>query len=153
MAEVQADVPSSVRLPREDLVQKYGPYFFTSSLSWMFALALEQPGIEEVGLWGVDMCATEEYGTQRPGCHYFVTLAQARGIKVTTPPESDLLRPPGLYGVGEDSHMRIKLLARKREIEQRIAATTQAQEQALRENLFLKGAMDDLDYILKTWAD
>lgn len=153
MSEVQAAVPSSVRYPREEMIKKYGPYFFTSSLAWMFALALEQPGVQEVGLWGVDMSATEEYAAQRPGCHYFITLAQQRGIKVTIPPESDLLRPQPMYGLSETSPMHVKLMARKREIEARLASCQATYENCVREQFFLKGALDDLNYILNTWVD
>jgi hypothetical protein len=59
--EVIPDIKNSTRLPREMLIEKYGPYFWSSSLAWMLALALEQPGIQEIGLWGVDMSAVEEY--------------------------------------------------------------------------------------------
>ena len=43
LAKKIADVPNSERYPWEDMVDKYGPYFMNSSLSWMFALALDKP--------------------------------------------------------------------------------------------------------------
>ena len=90
MIDPPPEIPNALAYPVNDMVEKYGPFFFTSSLSWMFAQALEREGVEEIGLWGVDMSAHEEYGLQRPGCQYFITLAMQRGIKVTIPPESDL---------------------------------------------------------------
>jgi hypothetical protein len=152
MAEQLPDVPRSIAYPWQEMVDKYGPYFMNSSLSWMFALALEQPGIEEIGLWGVDMSATEEYGYQRAGCHYFITLAMQRGIKVTVPPESDLLLPKPLYGIGETHPMMIKLTARMRELDGRIMGAQQRFEQAKQEIQFLSGAKDDLNYHLQTWT-
>jgi hypothetical protein len=103
MADVTPGIQNSKRYPWEAMVDKYGPFFMNSSLSWMMAMALETPGLEEIGLWGVDMSATEEYGYQRAGCHYFITLALQRGIRVTIPPESDLLMPKPLYGIGEST--------------------------------------------------
>lgn len=50
------DIPNASLLPWQQLVAKYGPYFFTSSLSWMFAMALEA-GAKTIGMWGVDMSA------------------------------------------------------------------------------------------------
>lgn len=147
------DIPQAATLPVEDLLAKYGKYFFTSSLAWMFAMALEQPEVTEIGLWGVDMAATEEYASQRPGCHFFITLAQARGIKITTPKESDLLRPPPLYGVTLfESHMARKLAVRRKELEAQLATATNTYENAAREIMFFKGAIDDLNYIQSTWV-
>lgn len=145
-------IASSVVYPREAMVEKYGPYFFTSSLSWMFALALEQ-NPQEIGLWGVDMSASEEYARQRPGCHYFITLARERGIKVTVPPESDLLRPPMQYGFSTESLMYRKLRTRREELKQRIAAAASEYEAKRNEWHFLTGAIDDLEYMMNTWVD
>ena len=146
------EVPNAKAYPVEEMVEKYGPYFMTSSLSWMFAMALETPGVTDIGLWGVDMSAQEEYEAQKSGCQYFITLATQRGIKVTVPPESDLLQPNYLYGVAENSPMMIKLTARREELQQRKAAAEQRFEQAKCETHFLNGALDDLDYMVKTWV-
>lgn len=152
MADVVPEVPSSVRLPREELLAKYGPYFFTSSLAWMFALALEQEGVEEIGMWGVDMSAAEEYGQQRSGCQHFMWLAKERGIKVTLPPESDLMQPPMLYGIGETDHKHAKWLVRKKELDARLLGATQRRDGAHQEIIFLQGALDNLNYMLSTWV-
>jgi hypothetical protein len=152
MSDVVAQVPHSVRYPIEKMLEKYGPYFFNSSLSFMMALALEQPGIEEIGLWGVDMSATEEYGYQRAGCHFFITEAARRGIRVTVPPESDLLQPKPIYGAGESTPMMVKLTSRMRELDSRIAAAQQRINQGQQELMFLQGAKDDLTYVIQTWT-
>ena len=145
------ELPEAKRYPVAEMVERFGPYFFTSSLSWMFAMALCQEGVEEIGLWGVDMSATEEYSQQRPGCHYFITLAKHLGIKVTIPPESDLLMPPMLYGVGEWDPMMVKLTARRKELETRLAGAQNAVNMGTQEMMFLKGALDDLIYMQNTW--
>lgn len=145
-------IPKGVVYPKDEMIKGYGPYFFTSSLSWMFALAiLEAP--EEIGLWGVDMSATDEYGYQRAGCHYFMMLAQSKGIKVTVPVQSDLMRPPAPYGYVMGSHMYQKLTTRRNELKTREQAAAAAYENSRNEWHFLKGAVDDLDYVLNTWVE
>lgn len=151
-AEPIPDMANGVVYPFKEMLDKYGPYFFTSSLSWMLALAMEVEGITEIGLFGVDMSAHEEYNYQRPGCHHFLTLAMQRGIKITVPPESDILQPPFLYGLGEISPMMIKLTARRNELQSRMFAANQRIEQARDESSFIRGALDDLDYMIKTWV-
>jgi hypothetical protein len=150
MIEAVPGLPKSLVYPREELMRKYGPYFFTSSLAWMFALALEQ-NPQEIGLWGVDMADNTEYGYQRPGCHYFVMLARERGITVTVPPQSDLLAPPAPYGYIMASPMWQKMQSRAQELDSRIASAAQRYEEARNEWNFLKGARDDVDYMLRTW--
>lgn len=151
MSEHVPEVKNCRVLPVDYLVEKYGPYFFTSSLSWMFALAMEE-NPQSIGLWGVDMAASEEYGYQRAGCQYFAMLARSKGIEVGVPPESDLLRPAPLYGVCETSHMHIKMLARKRELESRLAGVNHDVLQKQHEASFLQGALDDLNWTSNTWT-
>lgn len=145
------ELPNAQVYPIQEMIDKFGPYFFTSSLSWMFAMALCQPDVTEIGLWGVDMSAAEEYGDQRMGCQYFITLARQRGIKITVPPESDLLMPRMLYGVGEWSPRMIKLTARRRELEARRNNAQATMQNAHNEMMFLNGALDDLNYMITTW--
>lgn len=139
-------------IPVEELVKKYGPFFFTSSIAWMLAIALETSGVEEIGLFGVDMAAKEEYGYQRAGCQHFITIAHQRGIKVTIPPESDILQPTYWYGVTENHPMMIKMTARRDEL---LTRRQQAEHQfnaAKEQVLFLNGALDDVEYMINTWV-
>lgn len=165
MAEAVPEIPNSKRLPAEDLVGKYGAYFFTSSLAWMFAMAIEEilkdretfprhdPDAKDcIGLWGVDMAATEEYGYQRAGCQFFAQIAAQLNINIVVPPESDLLMPAPLYGIVESDPMHIKLMARKAELTNRLNNVTAGLENARNEMHFLQGALDDLNYNLNTWV-
>lgn len=163
MHDKVADIPGSQRLPIEALINKYGSYFFTSSIAYMITMAMEAiaasrstrtaPEDDVIGLWGVDMAATEEYGYQRAGCHHFLGMANQMGIGVQVPPESDLLVPMPLYGLCESSHWHIKNLARKQELESRLANAQNTQAVMLQEVAFLKGALDDLKYQMDTWSE
>lgn len=159
VAEPRAEIPNGMTLDYKYLVRKYSPYFFTSSIAWMMAHAIElieangNPQESKIGLWGVDMAANEEYEAQRAGLHYFALLASQKGIEVGVPAESDLFRPRFLYGVDEVTHFHIKMRARKQELEQRLLAAEQMVVQKQQECYFLKGAMDDLNYCFHTWPD
>ena len=143
-------LPNAEVLDVKKLVSKYGPYFFTSSLAWMVAMAIEE-GATTIGLWGVDMSATEEYGYQRAGLQFFAMLCKSLGIELGIPPESDLLQPPPLYGVCEQNHEWIKALQRQREFDQRIAAAEARKNEAQQELMFMQGAKDDLKYVQNTF--
>lgn len=156
------EVTNAVALPKDALIEKYGPFFFTSSIAWMAAMALDEierqremdgeDGEHEIGFWGVDMSATEEYGAQRPGLHYFIQEAMKRNIRVVVPPESDLLQPPFMYGVTENHPMMVKLTARMRELQNNKAHADQQAAAFNQRSVFLAGAIDDLQYIISTWV-
>jgi hypothetical protein len=97
MQEKSPEYPFSIRYPKEEMLAEFGPHFFTSSVSWMLALAISQKA-DEIGLWGIDMTAGEEYDHQRPGCFRFLEIARDRGIKITLPASCGLLKPSRLYG-------------------------------------------------------
>lgn len=161
------DLPNAKPLPWQELTDKYGDFFFTSSLSWMAAMAMEAifvnrellaakdpraiEGEDAIGFWGVDMSATEEYGYQRAGCQFFATLAASKGIRIVTPPESDLMMPPPLYGICEWSNRHIKLTCRKNELLSRKAALEE-QKRVVEVSLsHTVGQIDDMNYHLGTW--
>ena len=169
--QVQA-IPNSRALPWQDLVKKYGHFFFTSSLAWMAAMAIEtiltnrdllatgdprafQPKEGErdcLGFWGVDMSTDEEYVQQRSGCQFFGTLAASMGIEVVTPPESDLMMPPALYGIAEGWPRQIKLLTRINAHKSRIAEFTQQIAYMERMKAGFEGALEADTYHLRTWT-
>lgn len=163
MYEPVPEIPASRALPVDDLTSKYGTFFFTSSVAWMISCAIEDileertkrtgDQIDEIALYGVDMAANEEYGYQRAGCQHFLLLAADLGIKVTVPPESDLLRPMPLYGICESSHWMIKNTARKGELQQRLAAAEQQLAVARDTAAAMRGALDDLQYQMLTWGE
>lgn len=82
----------AIAYPEDELKARFGPYFFTSSIACMMALAIAK-GATEIGIWGVSM-ASGDYLTQVPGCHYFTQRARDLGITVSVPPGSTLLNPP-----------------------------------------------------------
>ena len=107
---------------------------------------------DEIGFWGVDMAAAEEYGYQRAGCQHFILEALRRGIGVYVPPESCLLRPMPVYGISEWDHAYIKLTQRARELAARVSTYQQEINQGQQKLAHVQGAMDDLNYMVNTWT-
>lgn len=154
------DIPTSIPYPKEEIMRKFAAAqdgkaaaaFFSSSISWMLALAIEQ-NPDEIGLFGVDMSAAEEkYTNQKAACQYFIGLARGRGITVTIPPQSDLDRPTPLYGYCELDPMHAKLLARSEELNARLNDATNRFKQAEMEMYYLRGAAEDTNYVSQTWV-
>ena len=151
MAIDKALFPRANMFPWKDLVREFGPYFFTSTFAWMAAFALHQ-GVKEIGFFGVDMSSKDEYITQRPGGHYFITLARQRGIKINIPYESDLVQPPPLYGIFSSGPMGRKLHARRAEVRQRINESQMQIQQLQGQMTYLNGALEDIDYWENIWG-
>jgi hypothetical protein len=149
--EAVPEVPKADLFPWQELVRQFGPYFFTSTPAWMLAHAITLKP-DEIGLWGIDMAANGEYDAQKPGCLHFIELARDRGIKITTPAESDLLAPPPLYGVCEMDPKMIKWQVRDDELARRRQAVEQQIETLTKESLFLAGALDSHRYTMRTWS-
>jgi len=160
MSKAEPTIPSSVRIPYEYLIEKYGPYFFTSTVAYMLVMAIEAllPRVQKgedvmLGLFGVDMSAGEEWAYQRPGCQHFVGLAMSMGIHILLPEESDLMRPPTMYGIGELNPRHIGLLARLANCQaqkQQIEAQLPAMQQKL---AHVTGMIDQINYDLAVWSD
>lgn len=82
--------------PRDDLLERFGPYFFSQGQApWLMAYAISQNPME-IGLWGIE--ALDIYDRQRFEIQHFVQVAKDLGIMVTVPDGCTLLQPRKLYG-------------------------------------------------------
>ena len=138
---VDEHVPNGIAYPMDEIVAKFGGYF-TNTVSWMIALAIDiNP--DEIGVWGVDMACTEEYRAQRPSCEYFLGIAAGRGIKVTVPQECDLLKCFGLYGFDpKQSDFAAKHAARTKEIEAQLKAKSSERDNTEQSVSYLRGCVE-----------
>lgn len=80
------------------LSRKHDKYF-TSSIAWMLAVALEYKNVSDIYLCGVDLVQKEEYQIQRPCVEYFIGKARERGIEVHIQSTSTLFKSEKLYGI------------------------------------------------------
>jgi hypothetical protein len=137
--------PKAITIPKDELVAEFGPYFFTSSFSWMIALALKA-GASEIALYGIDMASKDEYIQQRSGGHYFIIEGARRGCKIWAPYESDIMQPPGLYGYSEVTPYGRKMRSRDTELKVRVDQMSQQINQLTHDKIYLEGAREDNDY-------
>lgn len=151
MQEVRPEVRNSVAYPRAQMEAEFGSYFFTSSVAWMLAKAITD-GATEIGLYGIDMAHRTEYAEQRPGCHFFMTEAKRRGIKLNVPPQSDILQPPPAYGYCEIDPLYVKLMSRKADISAGLAKEKQAMRDSELKAAFYEGCLSTTEYMLRTWV-
>ena len=139
--------------PLKEIIEKYGPYWWTSQMSYMLALAIEQKP-HTIGIFGVDMAATSEYNQQRLAFQHFIYyIIKETNIQLVVPPESDILEHAPLYGYCESSRNWRKLHARENELKTRIGLLQAEANQKMGEANHLLGAMDDMQYQLAHWAN
>lgn len=121
--------------PAHRMADIYGTWFFTSTIAYMLAVALECAPTA-IGLWGVDMGDQSEYMAQKPGCRFFIQLAKMRGIEVVMPPEAEVGAPGKLYCFDPPSPLTVKVKAKVDELHQRFM-----ENEAARTNLMLEKAL------------
>lgn len=98
------DWPANVVYPREHLFAKYGPKWFTSSISYALALALEE-NVTDLAIFGIDLESGEEYEHQFHGARYFIDLARLCGVNIIMPRGCGLLRNPMPYPDSYETHL------------------------------------------------
>lgn len=95
--QAMARCPGAVAYPENAARGLFGPFFWSSSIVYMLAVALMElaPAVragEEalLGIWGVMQASENEFKYQRPGIQYFIQCASNMGIEVLAPRESRL---------------------------------------------------------------
>jgi hypothetical protein len=87
--EEEADFPSSVRFPIEDIIKEFG-YYWKSTLAYAVAFCY-LAGYKKVELYGFEMASDSEYWGQRANGAYIIGKAIGKGLDVYVPPTSKLL--------------------------------------------------------------
>jgi hypothetical protein len=90
MQDAYREIPGATRYPFNAVERITGRYW-NSSIAYALALAICRAP-EEIAIFGVDMKGDDEYGYQKPNIEYLVGLARGRGITVTVPDASPLLK-------------------------------------------------------------
>lgn len=144
------DIPMSVPYPLQAVLEQFRPYM-TSTFSYMAALAIME-GFSEIGIYGVDT-ADEEWGSQRPSLEYLLGYAEGKGIKVTIPKESSLLRAPFLYGYQEreENEFLGKLANHERGYERKMASAEESRERYALQAARYSGALGAIHNLRQEW--
>lgn len=95
-------LPHAKQLPTQEMIAHFERDYFTTSIAYMIAHAVYEHDlgdtIKELKMFGVDMSAYSEYSFQRPCVEYWLGVAEGRGIKVTIPNVSPVLKAVTNYG-------------------------------------------------------
>ncbi len=98
-------------IDRQAMINRYGGgIWFSSTFSYMIAYAIDLE-VEEIALFGVDMESREEYVTQFAGVRHLLHIAEERGVVVTHPERSLMLRDPDPYPDRFETSLAYKLEA------------------------------------------
>lgn len=169
MQEINEYIPQALVYPMKRMCERFGPNpkkklsnWFTSSVAWMMAHAIDQmrptgefiENGDEIAIFGVDMAATEEhYSTQKAGCLRFIEIAQQLGITVRIPYESCLGKTFPLYGYAEATPFGRKLAVREREMNT-YKTSLDGQIRSLElQRAFFEGGLEGVRYDMRTWAE
>ena len=130
--------------PYERLIETHGKYF-TSTIAWQIALAIDE-GVDEIGLWGIDLMLEDEYAHQRPCVENLLGFARAKGIKLTIPPQSSLCKPQQLYGVEGNGTPRAALDEHQKRLKGMVGQFQGERDQAALKMAHAQGAVEGLEF-------
>jgi hypothetical protein len=133
-------VKNSVPIPFDQLRQEFGEFFWEGTPSYMMAMAILQKPTH-IGVYGIDMCHHTEYGRQRASCQFFIHEAWKRGIKVVIPPESEIGQPFPPYGYRDASRPYRRLEAKRKELQEKLAACEHDKNRMEWSIIEIKGAL------------
>jgi hypothetical protein len=91
------EIPTSVAYPLDEVMERFGTKYFTSTVAYQLAWAAIRD-YDEVHIYGVNFIGREEYEYQRACTEYWIGLLRGMGIKVHVPETSCLLQSGFLYG-------------------------------------------------------
>ena len=143
--------PDAKLIPYVELLAHFGPYFFTSTIAWMMAKAIHEK-VDVLGMFGVSMSASSEYGFQRPGCQYFLQMCKNAKITVAAPLEADILQEPPSYGLQEFEPFYRKMWAAASNAKERLDANIHEQNRLIQGEHHLRGALERINYDMKTFS-
>ena len=105
-------IPRCTIYPLDQIRTHFDGTYLTSSMAYMLALALLEHDkgekVEEIKVFGVNLTTNAEYFEQKACLEYWIGYAKGRGIKVTLPPVTALLRGR-LYAVTHDANALIAM--------------------------------------------
>jgi hypothetical protein len=90
-------LPEAQLFPYRELIDTFGPYF-TNTIDWLLAYAITLKPTH-ILLSGVTISPEEDHAFCRAGIEHYIGIARGKGIEITIPEKSHLLKVPRLYGL------------------------------------------------------
>jgi len=115
-------------------------------------------GFKEIYMFGVDMAQDSEYSFERPSVEYFcgwidALEASGRDCKLLMSEKSDILKTVFLYPFEDTAPIKAKFVQRRKELRERANQAAQGEQGAHDERLQLIGALDNMNYLERSWFD
>lgn len=137
------EISFGIEYPLAQMVQRYGTWFFTSSIAYMMAFAIALEGVTDIALFGVDCAHESEYASQKPGVRFFVQVATMAGIRVSMPAEAEVAVPGRLYCYDDGrSILRMKAEQQVEQLRGRAADNQRIRDELVMKRLMLSGALN-----------
>ncbi len=144
MAKREPDIPMSVRYPIEEIVEKFGADYFTSTISYMIAYGI-WAGFSTIGIWGVDLIVGKEYFFQKACAEFWIGIGSGLGVEFKIPDASALLKSKFRYGYQDEPESLVKVS----EMAERVAKMDKRKDELLKELQTIDGARQDALYWLE----
>ncbi len=90
--------------------KKFQTQFFTSTISFMLAYALDKDCYKKISLYGIDMHGKEEYMMQKGGVEYWLGRTMERGIEIFIAPGGAVMSTPNGLPYGFRPKVDMKLI-------------------------------------------
>jgi hypothetical protein len=103
---IKGDWNANVVIDRERLFERLGRSWFTSSISYCIAMAIEERATD-IGCWGIDLESGEEYTSQHWGAKHLLELARYIGINMHYPEGCGLQRDLNPYPDRYETHFAL----------------------------------------------
>lgn len=139
----EAPYPKKEMVNASVIRETFGDWCLQSSISWMLAQALWE-GVDEVGVWGVDMSTDGEYGQQKAGCLHLLSLARLQGVKVTVPVGSELRTNAIPYPFSFEQEPGRTLVNRLKEVESHLGKINAQITEATEVKYNLEGRREEI---------
>ena len=149
-------VPEGLIFPVRKVVKFFGGRHaydaFSSSAAWMAAYALMR-GAKEIGFWGIDMAAEDEWGYQRAGLKTLLVAAHFLGVKIVLPPQSDLNNYGRLYGYSDESPAQKVIMGKKGQYDKLFVQKEQEERAAQLQKTWFAGMSKAMEYVHKSFPN
>jgi len=156
------DLTTTLTFPIDRLIVKHGVDYFTSTVAFMVAWAIDQiddavgPDAERadyarytIGIYGIDLIVGTEYEVQKACVEFWLGVAEGRGIHVDVAPESALLKQRYRYGYQSEPEIGLlrmaELQTRQNELNARknkLIAELQTLDGAAQENAHVASVLE-----------
>lgn len=153
---------TTLTYPIDRLIRKHGVDYFTSTVAFMLAWAIDMideavgPDAERadyarytIGVYGIDLIVGTEYEVQKACVEFWIGIAEGRGIQTDIAPESALLKQRYRYGYDSEPEIGLlklqELAARQQELNTRknkLIAELQTLDGAAQENAHISSVLE-----------